>query len=636
VPVITFGTQVCADLDQASRREWLLADGVGGYAMGTVGGLRTRRYHGLLTIAETPSRRSLAVAALDPVLVLPSGVRVELGVHEWADRSVAPRGHALLERFDLIDGLPRWRWRVGEVVLERELAMTHGSPGVAVSFRQVAGPECELQVRALVTWRDSHGERRGGGPGQGGGDLDVSHHATGAVVERRFRLEGPGWEPDGRWYRDVFMREESARGLPDTEDLWSAGTFRGRLMGPGSRIDVRAWALGSEPPPAIAVIDQARARASGLLRSAGARSVVEEHLTLAADAFVIAGPDVIAGYPWFGPWSRDAMISFEGLFLLTGRAREGRELLVAYGRRLSEGMLPNTADTGAVEFNTVDGTLWFVHALDRYLHHVEDGELASLCVPWLLEIIDSHVRGTRFGIGVSPDGLLTQGHEGVALTWMDARIGDLVVTPRHGKPVEVGALWINAMAVTNEVLQRVGRSRPDLQKLEATARRSFARRFSTPSGGLLDVVDGPFGDDGAVRPHQALALSLPHGPGADTRLLASLGDLLTPLGLRSLHPADPGYLGRHTGDQRSRDLAYHQGTVWPWLVGPYVEAAVRLGIRPVAALDGLSAHLGDWGLGSVSETASGDAPHEATGAPFQAWSVAETLRAWRMLHPEGA
>lgn len=634
MPVITFGNQVCTDLDQASRREWLIADGVGGYAMGTVSGLRTRRYHGLLTIAETPSHRYLAVAALDPVLVLPSGARVELGVHEWADRTVAPDGHALLERFDLIDGLPRWRWRIGEVVLEREVAMTHGCSGVAVSFRQVAGPECELEVRALVTWRDSHGQRRGDDQRQSSGDLEVNHHATGAVVERRYRIEGPGWEPDGRWYRDVFMREEADRGLPDTEDLWSAGTFCGRLTGPGSRIDVRAWALGLEPPPATAVIDQARARASSLLRSAGARSPVEEHLTLAADAFVIAGPDVIAGYPWFGPWSRDAMISFEGLFLMTGRAREGRELLVAYGRRLSEGMLANTAETGTVEFNTVDGTLWFVHALDRYLHHVEDDELTSLSVRWLLEIVDSHVRGTRYGIGVGPDGLLTQGQEGVALTWMDARIGDVVVTPRGGKPVEVCALWINALAVTNEILQGVCRPRPDLQRLEATARRSFARRFSTASGGLLDVVDGPVGDDGAVRPNQVLALSLPHGPGGDARILASLADLLTPLGLRSLHPADLAYLGRHTGNQRSRDLAYHQGTVWPWLVGPYVDAAVRLGDRPVAVIEGLTAHLGDWGLGSVSETASGDAPHEATGTPFQAWSVAEMLRAWRTLHPE--
>ncbi len=627
MPALTFGTQVCTDLESGSRREWLLTDGVGGYAMGTISGLRTRRYHGLLTIAETPSRRFLAVAALDPVLVLGSGARVALGVHEWADRAVAPQGHLLLERFDLVDGVPRWRWRVGDVVLEREIAMTHGAPGVAVVFRQLGGPPCELEVRALVTWRGSHDERRETG------ELQVAHHSTGAVVEDRYRLEGPGWEPDGRWYRGAHMREEAARGLPDTEDLWSAGTFRSPLSGPGGEVDVRACAIGAAPPPAGTVVAEARARAAGLIRRAGAGSAVEEHLTLAADAFVIAGPDVVAGYPWFGSWSRDTMVSFEGLFLLTGRVEEGRDLLLAYGQRLSEGMLPNTADTGALEFNTVDGTLWFVHALDRYLHRTGDAATGAAAVGWLTQIVDRHVQGTRFGIRVDADGLLTQGLEHLALTWMDARIGDDAVTPRLGKPVEVNALWVNAVAVTNEVLGRAGRPRADLVALEATARTSFARRFPTLGGGLLDVVDGPGGDDASVRPNQLLAASLPHGPHADPVLLSSLGDLLTPLGLRSLHPSDPAYRGHHVGDPRQRDLAYHQGAVWPWLMGPYVDAARRAGSVPTAALDGLAAHLGDWGLGSVSETASGDAPHEATGAPFQAWSVAETLRAWRLLHP---
>lgn len=630
MPVITFGTQVCTDLDAGSRREWLLADGIGGYAMGTVSGLRTRRYHGLLTIAETPSRRFLAVAALDPTLVLGSGARVSLGVHEWADRTVAPQGHLVLERFDLIDGIPRWRWRVGDIVLEREIAMTHGTPGVAVSFRQVSGPECELEVHALVTWRGSHDHRLGSE------SLDVVHDSTGAVVERQYRLEGPQWEPDGRWYRDVFMREESARGLTDTEDLWSAGHFRARLAGAGDRMALSAWALDSPSPPARAVIADSHARARELIVRARAQSPVEEHLTLAADTFVIAGPDVVAGYPWFGSWSRDAMISFEGLFLETGRADEGRELLLAYGRRISQGMLSNTADTGSLEFNTVDATLWFVHAIDRYLHRSDDTDLMATAMPWLEEILDWHIRGTRYGIHVDGDGLLAQGQEHLALTWMDARIGDFAVTPRIGKPVEVNALWINALAVANEILGRLGRSHPEFENLEVAARRSFARRFlATASGGLLDVVDGPNGDDLSVRPNQVMAMSLPHGPSLDPAQLWSLGELVTGLGLRSLHPGDPAYRGRHAGGPRERDLAYHQGTVWPWLIGPYVDAALRAGSVPGETLDALTAHLGDWGLGSVSETASGEPPHNATGAPFQAWSVAEVFRAWRLLHPLG-
>lgn len=628
MPVITFGTQVCSDLDSGSRREWLLADGVGGFAMGTVNGLRTRRYHGLLTIAETPSRRFLAVAALDPVLVLGSGTRIPLGVHEWADRTVAPQGHHLLERFDLIDGVPRWRWRVGDIVLEREIAMTHGTPGVAVSFRQISGPECELVVHALVTWRGSHDQRRGSG------SLEVAHDATGAVVERQYRLGGPQWEADGRWYRDVFMREECARGLTDTEDLWSAGHFRARLAGAGDRMDIRAWGIEAPPPPAQAVITSSRARAGELIRRAHAQSPVEEHLALAADAFVIAGPDVVAGYPWFGSWSRDTMISFEGLFLETGRAEEGRELLLSYGKRISQGMLSNTADTGSVEYNTVDATLWFVHALDRYVHRSDDTDLMAAAVPWLQEILDWHVRGTRYGIHADVDGLLTQGKEHLALTWMDARIGDCAVTPRIGKPVEVNALWINALAVTNEIFGRLRHNHTEFGALEVAARRSFARRFpASPSGGLRDVVDGPNGDDLSMRPNQILAVSLPHGPGVDPIQLSSLGELVTTLGLRSLHPRDPAYRGRHDGDPRERDLAYHQGTVWPWLVGPYVDAALRGGAVSHDLLDGLAAHLGDWGLGSVSETASGEPPHNATGTPFQAWSVAEVLRAWRLLHP---
>jgi predicted glycogen debranching enzyme len=630
MPVITFGTQVCTDLDSGSRREWLLADGVGGYAMGTVSGLRTRRYHGLLTIAETPARRFLAVAALDATLVLGSRVRVSLGVHEWADRTVAPQGHLLLERFDLIDGIPRWRWRVGDVVVEREIAMTHGTPGVAVCFRQISGPECDLEVHALVTWRGSHDHR------VGSGGLKVAHDSTGAVVENRYRLDGPHWAPDGRWYRDVFMREESARGLTDTEDLWSAGHFRARLGGAGDRMAVSAWALDSPSPPADVVIADARSRARRLIARANARSPVEEHLALAADTFVIAGPDVVAGYPWFGSWSRDTMISFEGLFLETGRAGEGRELLLASGQRLSQGMLSNTADTGSLEFNTVDATLWFVHAIDRYLHRNSDPELIAAAIPWLTEILDWHIRGTRYGIHVDSDGLLAQGQEHLALTWMDARIGDFAVTPRIGKPVEVNALWINALAVANEILGNLGRGRPEFEAVEASARLSFARRFvASARGGLPDVIDGPSGDDLSIRPNQILAISLPHGPAADPGMLSSLGRLVTGLGLRSLQPGDPAYLGQHAGGPRERDLAYHQGTVWPWLIGPYVDAALRAGSVPAETLDALTAHLGDWGLGSVSETASGEPPHNATGAPFQAWSVAEVFRAWRLLHPLG-
>lgn len=627
MPLITFGTQVCGDLNAGSRLEWLLSDGLGGFAMGTVSGLRTRRYHGLLTIAETPALRHLALASLDATVVLPSGMRVPLGVHEWASGAVAPQGHQLLERFDLIDGFPRWRWRAGDVVLEREIAMAHGTAGVAVEWRQLAGQACDLLIRPLVTWRDSHGERRGDR------DLQVEHDSAGVVVEGRFRVDGPDWEPDGNWYRDAFMREEAARGLTAIEDLWSAGAFRAHLDGPGAAAGVRAWDIAGSPlAPAADVIGRAGTRAREVIQLAGASSSVEEHLALAADAFIITGPDVVAGYPWFGTWSRDTMISFEGLFLETGRQEEGRDLLVGYGERLDGGMLPNTADTGSLEYNTVDGTLWFAHALDRHLHRTGDTDLAAVAAPWLRAIVDAHVGGARYGIRVDSDGLLTQGQDGVALTWMDARIGDVPVTPRVGKPVEVNGLWINALAVANDVLGRVGAPRDDVQRLERAARTSFARRFrDSPGVGVPDLVDGADGDDYRIRPNQVIATSLPHAPAMGPGWLVAVRGLLTPLGLRTLHPGDDAYRGVHAGDPRARDLAYHQGTVWPWLIGGYVTACLRAGHDPAGALAGLEAHLGDWGLGSVSETAYGDAPHPATGAPFQAWSVAEMLRARRRL-----
>lgn len=624
--MITFGPQVCGDLAVGGRRDWLLGDGLGGYAMGTVSGLRTRRYHGLLTIAGTPARRHLALASLDATVVLPSGSRVPLAVNEWEGGTVAPQGHLLLERFDLVDGLPRWRWRVGEVVIEREVAMTHGNAGVVVQWRQLAGPPCELVVQALVTWRDSHGERRGDS------ELAAEHDAAGVVVESRFRVEGPAWEPDGRWYRNVFMREEAARGLPATEDLWSAGSFHDHLDGPGASTAVRAWGIDGLPPaPAAEVIRQAATRARATIRSARADCPVEQHLALAADTFVIAGPDVVAGYPWFGTWSRDTMIAYEGLFLETGREADGRELLLGYGGRLEGGMLANTADTGTLEYNTVDGTLWFVHALDRHVHRTGDADLAVAAAPWLRATIDAHLAGGRFGIRVDSDGLLTQGRPGVALTWMDARIGDVAVTPRIGKPVEVNGLWINALSVANDFLGRAGAPHDDVERLERAARSAFTSRFTAGSHQVPDVVDGPDGDDTRIRPNQVITASLPHGPAMPEGWIDAVRDLLTPLGLRTLHTQESAYRGEHSGDPHARDTAYHQGTVWPWLVGPYVSAMLRAGKVPGAVLAGLEAHLEEWGLGSVSETANGDPPHHATGAPFQAWSVAEVLRARRML-----
>jgi predicted glycogen debranching enzyme len=619
---VHFGRQLCGDLTAASRREWLVADGLGGFAMGTVGGLRTRRYHGLLIVAtQPPGGRMLGLASLDPVLHV-GDERIRLAVHEWAGGAVDPAGNVHLSSFDLDDGVPRWRWEVGDVVLERELVAVHGRGAIAVVHRLVRAPRrTRLELSALATWRDVHGERFADGA------PFVEPVSEGFVFEGGYRVAGPGFAPAGEWYRGVRYREEGARGLNDREDLWLAGTF-GAELEPGETLTVTAWAgdLGAAPAGTVDPVRAARARARSLVEQAGAQDDVDSSLALAADQMIVGGPAIVAGYPWFGEWSRDTMTSYEGLLLETGRADEGRELLRRAAGTLSEGMLANTVDTGTLEYNTADGTLWFLHAVGRHVDRTGDVDLAAELTPQLVDVIEAHVDGTRFGIRVDPaDGLLTQGADGTALTWMDARVDGVPVTQRAGKAAEINALWINGLAAVASLLARTGGDESRFDALEAQARASFPQAFL--HDGRCDDVAG----DRSLRPNQLLAVSLPYAPLREASVVRACGPLLTPLGLRSLDPADPGYLGRHRGGPAERDRAYHQGTVWPWLIGPYVEASLRTGVAVDGVLDGLEAHVREWGLGSVSETADGDPPHAATGCPFQAWSIAELLRARRLL-----
>jgi predicted glycogen debranching enzyme len=630
---VRLGPQVCGTLAEAALREWLVADGVGGYAMGTVSGLRTRRYHGLLAVAvDGPGNRMLGLAALDPVLVA-GDARFRLATDEWGSGTVDPQGNELLVSFDLTDGVPRWRWQIGAIVLERELATAHGSPTVGVVHRLLATDRpVRLELTPLCTWRSVHGERHASGPPQ------IEETADGFVFERAYRLAAAGRQAGGEWYRDVRAREEAARGLSDREDLFAAGVF-GVELDPGAGHELTATAVLRDDrlPPASDIVRAARARAAELVRRAEAADDLDSQLVLAADQFAIstdARPTAVAGYPWFGEWSRDLMTSYEGLYLATNRHDEGREVLRTSAATVSDGMLANTADTGSLEYNTVDGTLWFVHALGRHVSMTGDRDLGAELAPVLAEIAQRHVDGTRYGIGVDPgDGLLRQGAEGWALTWMDARIDGVPVTQRAGKPVEVNALWLRTLEVAAQLVSDHD-FRARLTSLRSRAAESFVRRFVRTDGrGLLDVVDGPGGDDASVRPNQLIAASLPGSAldiGTARAAVAACRDsLLTPLGLRSLAPSDPGYRPHHRGSPAERDAAYHQGTVWPWLLGPYVDACGAAGVAPDTALAGIEAHLSEWGLGSISETADGAAPHAATGCPFQAWSVAEVLRVRR-------
>jgi predicted glycogen debranching enzyme len=618
---VVIGPQLLGDLDAAAQREWLVTDGLGGYAMGTAALLRTRRYHGLLVVAEPDDVgiRSLGLVSLDPVLVL-GDRRVRLATHEWADGTIAPAGHTLLQRFTVDRGVPSWRWQVGDVVLEVELAMASGRRGVGVVHRLVRAPDTvRVEVEALSTWRSIHGER------EAGPAPDVAVVADGFAFEGLYRVRGPAFDASGAtWWRGDHHREEAARGLAPDEDLWRAGAFCADLD-PGDVLTVEAWPVeDGELPPATELVARARSRFDTVSSTAGATTDAERVLAHAADQHVVhtsSGPTVVAGYPWFGEWSRDTFLSYEGLFLATGRVVEGSVLLRRAAALVEGGLLPNTPDVDGDARNSADGTPWFLHAVARHVATTGDEDLRVELEPVLGAIVDAHVRGTQHGIRVGDDGLLTQGEEGFALTWMDAVVAGRPVTARAGKAVEINAVWLAALDSLGVAPDLVGRGW-----------RSFRRRFSRGDGaGLYDIVDGPLGDDPAIRPNQLVAVALGLGAGDAAAAAVRAGaPRVTPLGLRTLSPADPRYVGRHRGSQAERDAAYHQGTVWPWLLGPYVDACRAIGVpAPDGLLDGVVAHLDDAGLGSVSETADGDAPHGPTGCPYQAWSVAEAYRALR-------
>ncbi|MDR7273918.1 amylo-alpha-1,6-glucosidase [Catenuloplanes atrovinosus] len=673
---LIFGPQVCASLSEGAgaSREWLVPDGVGGYAMGTISGLRTRRYHALLAVADAAlTERHVALAALDATVTLPSGATVPLYTHEWASGAIAPRGHAHLELFELADGLPRWRWRIGDVVLERELAMAHGQPSLGVVHRLISAPgPVKLSLAAMCTWRDAHGERRADGA-----PLTVRTVSDGVVIEDAYRLAGPGWTAGGQWHLDAFARAEADRGLNPVEDLWHAGSFAATLE-IGQALEVSAWAgdLGERPPPAATIVAAARDRAHKLVTGADPADSTAAALALAADAFIVdtaSGPDVIAGYPWFNAYLGDTMTAYEGLFLDTGRGSEGAALLQARVTAAVE-----AADAGLLH-DPVDGPLWLVHAVERHVTRLGDTDLAAALADPLTDLILRHVglgqatrpapreerpEVTRSALAavlqtptqaltpITPaqrqapvlqvadsDGLLRHDSDRNALTWMNARLNGVAVTPRTGKPVEVNALWVNALAGLIGLLRAAGRENPDLTKAHETALASFQQRFAAPDGWLYDVVDAPpavyplggtHHDDASLRPNQLLAFSLPHAPlrgeAMPSPIRVAGSALLTPLGLRSLAVGEFGYLGTHRGNRIVRDAAYHQGVVWPWLIGPYLDACIAAGLPTDGVLTGLEAHLNEWGLGSVSETAEGDAPHAATGVPFSARSVAELNR----------
>jgi predicted glycogen debranching enzyme len=649
--VIEFGEEVCRELKEATAREWLETNGLGGFASSTLAGLNTRRYHGLLlTATRPPVGRTVLLSKLEETLVV-GGRRFELSANQYPG-VVHPQGQQFMSRFRL-DPFPVFTYRVEGFELEKSVLMLHGENTTCVRYalRRPAGgggADVRLEVRPLIAFRDYHALTHENGA------LDPSVRAeegllTVAPYEGLPALhlahEGGEVGAAGFWYRNFTYAEEQARGLDYREDLFSPFSLSFDLCG-RDEVSVVASTERRDAACAGELVRAEVERRKEVLKSSPSDEAAVRTLTAAADRYVVARETqktVIAGYHWFGDWGRDTMIALPGLTLVTGRFDVARSILEEFARHVSRGMLPNrfTEAGEAPEYNTVDATLWYFEAARALVAYTGDWEFVRANLYAVLRgIIDWHERGTRYGIRVDDDGLLAAGEEGTQLTWMDAKVGDHVITPRRGKPVEIQALWYNALRVMEEFSREFGLADDERKfaAMAARARDSFNAQFwDEEAGRLYDVVDGA-ARDASLRPNQIFAVSLHHpllSPERARRVVEEVGrELLTPYGLRSLAPSDPQYKGHYGGGPAERDAAYHQGAVWAWLVGPYVTAYLKVQgrtpdsvARARSLLDPLVSHLQEACLGHVSEIFDGDAPHAPRGAVAQAWSAAELLRA---------
>jgi predicted glycogen debranching enzyme len=650
--------------------EWLVTNGLGGYASGTIGGIPTRRYHGLLVAAlPAPLGRWMMLNHLSELVRLPDGTVVRFGGQEWVGGRLEWGGASHIAEFRLQAGLPVWHYQLDDSIIEKRVVLAHRLNTVYVSYRLLSGTgTIRLKLRPSVHFRPH--DARVNTPLAEAYTLtavnDQCELDAGPDVPRlRMLLYGQNraFTIEGKKLREVLYRIEELRGYDSAGDLWTPGYFRVDL----TRDSSATLVASTEPWEKVQALTPEQAfqaehdRRDRLLETAGsaARTPVGAELVLAADQFLItptgrveeaarahaAGDEVrsiIAGYHWFTDWGRDTMISLEGLTLTTGRHTEAGFILRTFARYVRDGLIPNYFPDGKTDgvYHTADATLWFFHALDRYLEYTGDRVTLTRLLPVLLDILDHHHRGTRFGIGADPrDGLLRQGQGGYQLTWMDAKVGDWVVTPRRGKAVEINALWYNALRLLESwVRQERGEkeARPLADQAERVCASFNARFWIADKGYLYDVVDGENGNDSALRPNQILAISLPH-PVLDPKhwqpvLEVTERQLLTPVGLRSLAPGHLDYKPRYFGDLRARDAAYHQGTVWAWLIGPYLDAWLKVHPEDVVGarrrLEGFVPHLGQACIGSISEVFDADPPFTPRGCIAQAWSVAEVLRCW--------
>jgi predicted glycogen debranching enzyme len=655
--VIAFDKDTCTDFETALSKEWIETNGLGGFASSTIISTNTRRYHGLLVAAVPPAMtRLVLVNALDE-WVLVGGTRYDLSAHQYPG-VIHPRGDRNLIGFRL-DPWPTWTYRINTLVLEKSLTMIHGQNTVILTYKvRKENSEAELVLRPFLTGRFFHTLHS-----ENSALTPKAEVRTGVAILNPYdgiptiymHQNANEYVPGFNWYRQMEYARERDRGLEFREDVWSPGEFHFTLRSNQEAVLV----LTTEGPgyfDSTYLLNAERNRRRKLLTGWEATDDVTHHLVLAADQFIVHprasenengadGGSVIAGYPWFEAWGRDTFISLPGLLLITSRFNEAREILKNAAGRVQDGLIPNRfAEAGSpAVYNSVDTSLWFIVSVFNFLRYTKDFDFVRDQL-WgqMKDIIAHYQNGTHFHIHMDVDGLIIAGQSSMQLTWMDAKIGDWVVTPRTGKPIEIQALWYNALRIMEQVGNRLG-DKEDAKKWGGLAEKvwgSINRAFWFEEGGhLYDVINGEE-KDASLRPNQIFAVSLPFEsitPDRAERLVNLVEErLLTPFGLRSLDPRDKRYAPRYHGDPRSRDASYHQGTVWPWLMGPFLTAyqkvhgkspRVQAHLRAHLALQ--LTHLRESGLGTISEVFDGDMPHEPRGCIAQAWSVAEVLRVLR-------
>ena len=643
-------------------REWLVTNGLGGYASGTLLGIPSRRYHGFFVPnLPAPRGRTMMLPRLDEEVDIGSR-KVRLCGAQFSDGRIDGESPLFLKEFRQEWQTPTWLFEIDGHLIEKRVCMPYLQNTVYVDYRLIRGGPIRLNLRPFVTFRGHDGPL--GCPSDWPFTLTMTHgryevrpFEEAVPLKLALRPQRGTFVAEEAVSREVLYQVERHRGHDHLEDLFSPGYFTVEIS-EGESIamvaSTEAWELLDLEAPAIFEAEQKRLRKLlALVPKVGQNSVAAQ-LVLAADQFIILpgtrleedilarasgyeARTMIAGYHWFTDWGRDTMISLEGLTLATGRHREAGAILRTFGHYVNEGLLPNHFPEGqrTALYNTVDATFWYFHAVDRYYQVTRDRETLKALYPVFKSIIAHHVKGTFFNIGVDPtDGLIREGAEGVALTWMDAKVDGWVVTPRRGKPVEIQALWYNALRLAAAWGDELGDPSAEFMERASRAYNSFNARFwFEPGGYLFDLIDGEEGDDASLRPNQIFAFSL-RFPILQERFWRPVLDvvserLLTPVGLRSLDPRHKDYKPRYDGDLRARDAAYHQGTVWAWLIGHYFDAWQRVhgdADKGLSLLQGFESHLRDAGVGTISEIFDAEPPYTARGCIAQAWSVAEVLR----------